>query len=430
MKIFISLFSGINDPQSETGSIPCFYETIINDLKKSGNDIFVYVSRIFCQHYNKIPVNLLRKIKLFKPDLFILFNNTFWDISKEFDCPILVYEVDSPLFYSNKNSLKSNIDRYKFIVSQDESIQVLKNEFKVSDKNILKTSFFTEIYTEDIPIKHNISFIGTKFVNNSKPNIFNVFMNSMPNDEEISAFKNLIRYYCCNTFLTKNELLSNLNITSEKIIKSLDLNSLIFLLSDYNRTKTLSSIADLGLGLYGTLDWIKYTYNEPELILSYINKIVYSIKHNQDIYNASKIAININHLQAQSGFSWRVCDILASNACLVSEYKPNIEKYFSKAGILMFSNPYEAREICLKLLNNENLRKDIVAASHEIIDSKYRFRYVKKYIEDFLGYEISGNSKSDIKYSVATLRDVLYYKFDDKIHKIIKIVTNKIKNVN
>lgn len=435
MHIFISLFSGINDEGSVNGSIPCFYETVIKNLEKLGNNLLVHVSKDWNRPYDKIPDKLLTQIKEFNPDLLILFNNTFYDVSREFDCPIVIYEVDSPIFYSNKNALKENIARYKFIVSQDESVEILESEFRVNRKNILKVPFFTEIHAKDIPIRHNISFIGTKF---SNQNIFSKFMKSNPNEKEIDLFKKLIKEYKYNTFVTTNSLIEKFNIKSKKILANFDTNKIIGDLSDYNRTKTLSCVADLGLRLYGTPEWIFDNYNEPEVILSYINKPVYSLKHNQDIYNSSKIGININHLQACSGFSWRVCDILASNACLVSEYKPNVEKYFGKAGVPTFTNPYEAREICIKLLNNENMRKDIVAASQEIIESNFRFKYVLQEIEDFIGFKLESDNKPEVKYHIATFKKLKKKeKFiqkifsirnsDDKKHKVITILGVKIK---
>lgn len=433
MNIFISLYSGVNDPNSTNGAIPCFYETIIKDLEKSGHNLFVFVSKQYIANYKSVPRKLLNDVKEFKPDLFILFNNTFYDISKYFDAPIVIYDVDSPLLYSNQNALKSNISRYKFITSQEESITLLEQMYGANKKDILKVPFFTEIQAENMPIKHNISFISSKFIT-KYPNVYNKFMAQNPSAEEIQQFKALITEFLQDTFITKDKLLAKLHIQSEKIINTLDLALLIDSLSDYNRLETLDCVADLGLHIYGDRNWFAANYNKPDLMLNYINTPVYSLKDNQNIYNSSKIGININHLQARSGFSWRVCDILASNACLVTEYKPNIKKYFAEANVPTFTNRYEAREICQKLLKNENMRLDIVAASQEIINSKFRYKYVKKDIENFLGLSLSNSNKpSQTKYKVEYFRkSVLQQIFaitnsSDKKYKIIKICGAEIR---
>lgn len=395
--IFISFYNGVSDPNNPN-AIPCFYETFCNCLEKLGNKLFVYTRRSFNLDFENIPKNLLSEIKEFNPDLIILFNNAFYDVSKHFDCPIVVYEVDSPLLYLNKEGLKKNISRYKFFVPQEESVKVLQEQFGVDKKDILLVPFFTEIRAEDTEFKTNISFIGTKFIYSTRKSPFAKFMTQNPDDEEVKLYKILLDEFCENVYLDKDELFKKYNVQSKNIDKRFQVSELLQYLSDYNRVKTLSSVADLGLDLYGTANWRSDTYNEPWLILSYKNKAVYSIKHNQDIYNSSKIGININHLQAKTGFSWRVCDIMASNACLVSEYKSDLKRCFPEIDIPFFTNSYEAREQCVKLLNNENLRKDIVLQSQAAINKSYRFSNVKRIMEEYLNMQLEGNGSGETKF--------------------------------
>ena len=424
MNIFIALFSGIEDPESTNGSIPCFYESVIRHFQNDGHNLLISISKVFMQELQVIPKDLLQKIKDFNPDLCLFFNNTFYDISEHVDCPIAIYDVDTPIFYSNKPALKANIDRYKFIVSQEESAKMLKDEFNAKDENILTVPFFTEIQAEDLPHKHNICFLGSRFIGSERPNIYNRFMETQPSHEEIQVFKKAISIFRQTPLMTQEELLTKLGDVSEKVRSNLILDMFLHTISDEIRVKTLSTVADLGLGLYGTPNWAFDSYNEPSLILNYNRTFLYTFKHNQDLYNSSKIGININHLQAASGFSWRVCDILASNACLVSEYKPNIVKYFAKANVPTFTNPAEAYEICSKLLKNENMRKDIVAASQEIINSQFRFDNVRVLLEDFLNINLKNNSSGSIEYIVLSkktkkikLKHKIYLAIYNKLHK-------------
>ena len=144
----------------------------------------------------------------------------------------------------------------------------------------------------------------------------------------------------------------------------------------------------MGLELYGTKNWVSDLYNEPNLTLCYNPKLIYTLEDNQRIYNTSKIGININHHQATTGFSWRVCDIMASNACLVSSYSADFKKLFPNIDIPTFTNEFEAYCLCKKLIENENYRLDIVAKCNEIIDEKYRFKHILKIMEDFLGQHL------------------------------------------
>lgn len=386
-KVFLAFFNGTKRA-NEPNAMPIFYEAFIKGLQDSGNDVFAVMHSNWNADFlkNGIPETLLNDIKLFNPDIIFLFNNNFYDLSKYFDCPIIIYEVDSPLYYKNQEILKAKPERFQYFVSASTSKDTLINDFKVPKKNILQVPFFTAVQAENIEKKHNICFIGTKFRNSYK-HCFNNFMETNPTDEEREEFKNLMLKLQDNVFISKEELFKN--TTSQKILSTFKPYDVTFMLSDYRRIDVLSAIADLGINIWGTPNWASDFYNEPWLILNFHNEAVYTIKHNQDIYNSSKIGINIGHLQAKKGFPWRVFDIMASNACLVTEYHGDFSKYLPDLKLPYFSNAWEAREICKKLLDNENYRLDIVAQSQEFVNKNYRFINTLKIIENHLNLSLS-----------------------------------------
>lgn len=387
-KIFMAFYNGVAVPNNNS-IMPCFYESFIMELIKAGNEVKHCFHNDFMYDFNEpTPTDFINDLKNFNPDLIILFNNKFYDLSADFECPIVVYEVDSVLYYSNKENLKNNPDRYKFMVPQMESIELINNELGVQKKNICYAPFFTSIKSEKIPQLTNISFIGSKFDGFYQATVYTNFMRTSPSENEISQFRQVEECIKLDPFITKEKIIKKLDLKSDNVISNIHIDNFIQVISNTRRIQTLSQIVDLGLDLYGTPNWATDLIYEPDLTLSYKNKNVYSIKHNQDIYNGSKICININHLQAISGFSWRVCDIMASNGCLVSEYRSDFDRLFPNVPIPTFTNRYEAREVCLKLLNNENMRKDIVAKCQEVINEKYRFNNLLKLMEDFLGMNL------------------------------------------
>lgn len=384
-RIFSAFFNGIKGAK-DSYAIPLFYEGFIKGLQDNGNEVFAIMHSYWNKDFNEIPSDLLQDIRNFNPDLIFLFNNNFYDLSKEFDCPIIVYEVDSPLYYRNKNTLIKNPERFNFFVANSTSIDILKNEFNVPKKNILHVPFFTSIQAENIEQTKNISFIGSKFKNSYK-NCFNKFMETNPCDQERKEFMQLMNTLQKNVFISKEKLFEN--TTSEKILKTFIPEEIISLLSDYKRIDVLSSIADLGLDIWGTPNWATDTYNEPKLILNYHKEIVYSIKDNQDIYNSSKIGISIGHLQEKTGFPWRIFDIMASNACLVTEYHGDFDKYIPGLKLPYFSNAWEAHEQCQKLLKDESYRLDIVRQSQDIVNKNYRFINILKLMENYLNINLT-----------------------------------------
>ena len=426
MNIVISLFSPVVKQESDSKGVLCFYEGVINSLSKLGNRVFVHITSDFNIENSEIPETLLREIEDFNPDLFILFNNTFYEIPSRFTCPIVIWEVDSPAYYSNKEVIRKSPSRYKFIVCQEESIAELKEYYGVDKKNVLLCPFFTEVQAEKMENATNIVFIGSFFGGNSI-NPFADFWKTNPSQDEVLAYKRLLSVYAQNPHLNIEELVSRAGNIPESVLQSVHLVKWETSLSAFNRVKTLSAVADLGITIYGTRTWAVGNYLEPWLTLSYNPRLLYTLKHNQDAYNSAKIGININHLQARSGFSWRVCDIMASNACLVSEYRPNFDKYFADIGLPYFDNPYDARTICKQLLTDENYRLDLVRASQQVIDKNFRFANVQCLLEQFLDMSFISPStegqEGEVIYRIAGKLSFL-----KRLKKKIKKYSKKLKH--
>lgn len=383
-KVFISFYNAVLDV-NDKHAMPCFFESFIKGLEEKGNSTLVYSHNDPIKMEGFIPKELLTSIKCFDPDVIILFNNCFYDISDQFDCPIVIYEVDSVLYYSNKDKIAKNPNRYYYFVPQTDSIQILNDTLNVDKKNILYVPFFTSIEADTSAKTIPISFIGSKFTNtNETKSCWEEFQKLKPSYDEIEQFKTILLAINSDPFIELNQIRDRYKNFSSNVMNNIDLNSIIWQLSDSKRVQLLSDVADLGLELYGTENWGTDLPLNPEVSLSFNPRNIFSLAHNQEIYNSSKICLNINHIQAKSGFSWRVCDIMASSGCLVSEYRPDFDLLFPNVPLPTFTNKFEAREKCLYLLKEENLRADIVSQCQEIINKNHRFNNLIKEIENFL----------------------------------------------
>lgn len=390
-RIFISFYNaiGTDDPKV----MPCFYETFVNGLIKSGNELLVETTDIWNFKQTKCPLAIKKKIKDFNPDVCFLFNNCFYDISHLVDCPIVVYEVDSFLFYKNKSALYNNPNRFYYFVPQTSSFEILQNELHVDKSRICYVPFFTEIHAKNEPIKNNICFCGSKFTNGDRDSIIRKFVLLKPSSQEIKLFKESLSLIVSNPYITVEEIENKIGKLSEKLLCILRDPYLIGYLSDVRRIKTLKSVSDLGLSLHGTTNWINdLAYSD--LPLSYDEEKIFSLTDTEKLYNSHRIGININNIQATTGFGWRVADIMASNACLVSEYKPDFKRLFPNIDIPFFESASDAYDVCKKLLENENMRLDIVAQCQGVIEKGYRFEHTLRLIEQFLGISLSTSSES------------------------------------
>lgn len=399
-RIFISFLNAIKDPVNPH-AMPCFYEGFIQNLHNLGNSLLIHSHQAFHQMGDICPPSLLSQIKAFSPELIIIFNNCFYDISKEFSCPIIIYEVDSILYYANKDKIKEKPHRYKFIVPQTDSINTIQSAFGINKKNILYIPFFSAIQAEKKIQDIDISFIGSKFTSPGFISPWNTIQKEEATENEKYELINIMHEIERNPFLKKDDIIKKCGIMSEKIKSICDPDTFIWALSDAKRIGVLSEIADLGLRLYGTKNWGTDIITDPDLCLAYDCIPTYSLSHNQNIYNRSKLSININHLQATTGFSWRVCDIMASSACLVSEFRPDFKRLFPQIPFLFFEDKYEAREICIKILKEENLREDLVCKSQEMINKHFRLEHFLDEIEFFAGVRFSRARKdsSAVKFS-------------------------------
>lgn len=369
--------------------MPCFYESLLTGLQQQGHHLIYYSHAQWARDFDApLPKEFQACLQEMQPDLVILFNNAFYDISRLVSCPIVVYEVDSLRYLSNKQAIRDNPQRYHFVVPQSGSAQLLQEHLGVPRNLICYAPFFTAVRAQaDVSQDTPISFIGTRFYCS---NLVQRFMKSRPSSAEVDEFKAALQYVRRHPFASEQDMCDALGIRSLRVQDYARVWDLAELYSASARIQTLSVLADLGLALYGPDDWIKEHCDNPELLLSYRHDKVYSLKHNQTVYNRSKLCVNINHVQAHTGFSWRVCDVMASNACLVSEYKPDFASLFPELPIPVFSNPYEARVLCQQLLQDEARRQDIVAQCQAVVDARYRFHHLLARLDGFLPISLQG----------------------------------------
>ena len=188
--IFMAFFNGVKD-EANPDAMPIFYESFVNGLHDAGNNVYILTHPFFAMDFGEINVELKQQIRNFNPDVCIVFNNSFYDLSEVVDCPIIIYEVDSPVYFSNKEVLKRKPERFLYFVASTSSIDIIHNTYGVPKEKIFYVPFFTEIHADDMQPTVNISFIGSKFRPNPKV-LPSVFSASNPSKEEKKLFQECI----------------------------------------------------------------------------------------------------------------------------------------------------------------------------------------------------------------------------------------------
>jgi len=337
-----------------------YYNSIILAFKKRGHNVYNFITnKLLCDPWNgyNVPISKDKnnvaelKLKKFKPDLIISFNNSKPSFVEKFDCPIVIAEADTVQYFSDQNLIKKNVDRYHFFYFTSNGLDSIINSFNASKNRIFYIENATSIKSKKINKVNEISFIGT-----------------------------LYQYH------------------SDKIYLKHKKNNTDYLnyITAYKRKKLLNSLKDYNLKIYTNrvpdsyLDLLKY------------NKIsnihVFETKTVEKIMNQSLISLNHSHEQAKNqGYSWRVLDILASNSLLITENSSLLAKKFGKNIKRQFYHSVsDVRQICNYFLKNKNARLDLIAEQNQIIDKFFRWEDRIKKIEDIFGLKGEKNKESSI----------------------------------
>lgn len=383
-RIFISAPAGILEQDEYKFAV--FYEGFIKSLISRGHDIRAINSFNFLNHAwhgsnnlkSSISDEILKeKIRAFDPELIIAFNHSIPQcILDVTDCPVAVWDADSLPFYNDKDYISNNIERYSFLCFSNAGVQNALR-FGAKQNSVHMVLAGTSVEAEPAIQNKNISFIGTLF---TIPHGFIKLLKERGPDK----IKPLVEDLRDNFYESHEQILLKHNAKwAENYIDTARLASIS---STQLRASILNDITELGLTIFGDDSWLSVGEYLPWLAMSYKPEKVYSLKHNQDIYNSSKICINISHTHAVDGFPWRIMDIMASNGCLLSDRKTGLVE-FTKGfvDIPMYDNRAEAYDLCKKLLNDDIWRKEIVSGSQECIKAKGLWSHRIKDLEDIFG---------------------------------------------
>lgn len=396
-RIIFSTVSGL--PNSS--KLPCFYEGFTAALAREGNEVLVIINNKFIKNHwgnNKTKKNVDKKklsqeIMNFNPDLVITANNSLYEeIPNLVTCPIVIYCTDSPSGFVDRDILKDNIGRYHIFLPSETLIPMTREYFGYDMKCLEILQYATDFQAETMDQDKNISFIGTNFsfVGDKFRSTFDGKFHDPKYKADFIKFINLFKK---DVLRKPDAYLAELGLAPD-FLGSISHIELLNLFSSNFRIQTLAAIADLDLSLYGRKDWYNVCDYSLDTSLSFVDQEVSSVLDNQNIYNSSKVSINISHSQAGTAFSWRVRDVMACNSALVSDHREDIVTEFGKyVKIPTFTNPFDARILCQKLLTDEVWRKEIVAGSQLSIEEGHRFKHRIKHVQDILGITLLNDSK-------------------------------------
>lgn len=150
------------------------------------------------------------------------------------------------------------------------------------------------------------------------------------------------------------------------------------LISNQSRISVVDRLHHLGLSVFGNHEWINAAaYNANILTVYNEGKAISSHEDIMKIYNASKICINMSQMQSGAALPYRIIDILASDALLITNYHPQSDAFeiFGKdCPIVMYKNLDELSTLCEYYLSHEDERRSLVVKCNEMVKNGFDFR--------------------------------------------------------
>lgn len=377
------------------------YDAICDSLLKNGNDVFRYninnasiTMDEWGGHCRIVDQELLERIKGFKADLVFNFNNSLPEGVEDVlpgTCKICLIDADNPTTFWNKESLLKKTEQYYYLGLQSYSKTMYEKYFHESmipGKNYLYFPPGTNIVSEKLPQDKNISFIGSNFYPLAIPEGVTFY------SKDALELYDLLKG---NYFITEKEI-AHLFREDDDIPWLLEKVRAYYV--GQERLKYMQALTDLGFVFYGVRWWNHIAYYDFELAKCFDPTPKITLEDNQWVYNTSKISINISHPQAKSSFSWRVMDIMASQACLLMEDKQDFKdlfgEYLSKDTLdaIIYKDRYDLRQKAINLLENEELRRKCVTELNNAIEKNGRWECRFRELQSFIGVQLLNTNKA------------------------------------
>lgn len=144
------------------------------------------------------------------------------------------------------------------------------------------------------------------------------------------------------------------------------------------RAKILEILIEKGYqpAIFGDSDWKKF----KNLKDFYRGPITSSEKLN-DLYNNSKIILNLHHSQLESGTNQRTFETAAAGSFQIADYKKSVAEFFGDS-VATFSSPAELIEQTRYFLSNQDERNKKAEQALQVVKEHTYSKRIKEIFED------------------------------------------------
>lgn len=147
-------------------------------------------------------------------------------------------------------------------------------------------------------------------------------------------------------------------------------------ISDQERLDVVSTLSDRGIVLFGNLEWIGRS-TSVDRAFRYGERYISSHADLMDIYNSSKLCINIPQIHCGNALPYRVMDVLASRALLITKQQERSDLYQlfgAECVVPTYQTMTELKELCDYYLENEEARQEKVLQCNAYVSQGFSFK--------------------------------------------------------
>lgn len=299
-------------------------------------------------------------------------------------CPIVTWLVDNTPFMHHGGTAANLYGPHDYVfTAATNNVRLVERDYpNLLNGRVIYLPFATspeefgnaKVEEKDIPI----SFVGTYFYSNL---LTKVCAKLKGNRDAYARLMDLISVFERSYEAEAEAEVEKRGLT--ETLRALGLSPLDFknivsnAISLNYRLKVLDAVADLGLKLYGTENWVEvYQSSLPTLRAFQIHDAINTREMLVNVYQRSKIAINISHQQAIGGLPYRIYDLMASSAMLLAdeESRTDLEYLFGKdCPVPLYRDAPHARELAAYYLAHEDERLAIVRKCNGLVAQGFRF---------------------------------------------------------
>ncbi|HID97511.1 MAG TPA: glycosyltransferase family 1 protein [Thermodesulfobacteriaceae bacterium] len=304
-------------------------------------------------------------------------------IMEKTHAPILTWMVDhTPFFHHGGGPEDLFCEKDHCIISSLRHVKVFESTYPVLKGRVHYLPFATKV--EDFKTSRNvvqdvdISFVGTYFHSGILENLYNYYADS---PETIQGLLRLAGKIQSDPDTDILPLIEAYGI--RKVLEDFNYNHIYlkWLFVNYislnQRIKVLDAVSDLGLRLYGTDNWLHVgAYSLNLLGCFQFQKKIDTRQKLVELYQRSRIGLNISHHQAGGGLPYRIFDLLASNALLVTNARKDSDLFHlfgEDVQVPMYKNEQDLRKIVIYYLENEKERRELVQYCNRLVDRGFSF---------------------------------------------------------